>query len=92
MVGNWNSSTVVFPYISEFTEFQREMKFSSNSVPLKRLIVHHTKCHPGGWVFNNHLAYDISRRIGCMVPETKWTLLFVNGVDQRYTFSCSSHE
>ena len=72
--------------ISQFAEFQPEIKFSSNSVPLKRLIVHHTKWPPGGWVFNNPLAYDISRRIGCVVPETKLTLLFVNGVDQGIHF------
>lgn len=72
--------------ISRFTEFQPEIKFSSNSVPLKRLIVHHTAWPPGGWVFNNPLAYDISRRIGCVVPETKLTLLFVNGVDQGIHF------
>lgn len=72
--------------IPTFTEFTPGIKFSPNRLPLKRLIVHHTAWPPGGWVFNNPLAYDISRRIGCVVPETKLSLLFVNGVDQGIHF------
>ena len=72
--------------LSRFTEFKPEIKFSSNKVSLKRLVVHHTKWPPGGWVFNNPLAYDISKRIGCVVPETKLTMLFINGIEQGIHF------
>ena len=72
--------------ISTFNGFTPEIKFSPNKLPLKRLIVHHTKWPYGGWVFNNPLAYDISRRIGCVVPETKLALLYINGEEQGIHF------
>lgn len=72
--------------ISHFPEFRPKIKFSSRAEPLKRLIVHHTAWPPGGWVFNNPLAYDISSRMGCVVPETKLSLLFVNGVEMGIHF------
>ncbi|MCI5217982.1 MAG: hypothetical protein D3914_02005 [Candidatus Electrothrix sp. LOE2] len=72
--------------LSSFSEFTPEIAFSSRAEPVKRLVVHHTAWPEGGWYFNNTLAYDISRRIGCQVPETKLALLYVNGVEQGIYF------
>jgi len=72
--------------LSRFSEFRPEIGFSTRAEPVKRLVVHHTAWPEGGWYFNNTLAYDIARRVGCQVPETKLTLLYVNGVEQGIYF------
>ncbi len=72
--------------LSRFSEFRPEIGFSTRAEPVKRLVVHHTAWPEGGWYFNNTLAYDIARHVGCQVPETKLTLLYVNGVEQGIYF------
>lgn len=72
--------------LSRFSEFRPEMAFSRRAEPVKRLVVHHTAWPEGGWYFNNTLAYDIARRIGCQVPETRLVLLYLNGVEQGIYF------
>jgi hypothetical protein len=72
--------------LSRFPEFQPRIGFSSKAEPVKRLVVHHTAWPEGGWHFNNTLAYDIARRIGCQVPETRLALLYINGVEQGIYF------
>lgn len=71
---------------SRFSAFQPKIGFSTTTEPVKRLVVHHTAWPEGGWYFNNTLAYDIARRIGCQVPETRLALLYLNGVEQGIYF------
>lgn len=72
--------------VSWFPEFRPKLKSNSKPLPLEKLVIHHTAWPPGGWFFNNTLAYDIARRIGCIVPETKLALLFVNGIERGIYF------
>lgn len=59
-------------------QFKPGILFGPKTEPLKRLVVHHMDWPPG-WPFNNLLAYDISKRIGCIVPPTKMVILYLNG-------------
>ena len=59
-------------------QFKPGVLFGPETEPLKRLVVHHMGW-PLGWPFNNVLAYDISRRIGCAAPVTKMVVLYLNG-------------
>lgn len=72
--------------LSRFSEFRPKMAFSSKTGPVKRLVVHHTAWPEEGWYFNNTLAYDIARRIGCQAPETRLALLYINGTEQGIYF------
>lgn len=49
--------------------------FETGTVPIKRLVVRHDQ----PWPFLNSLAFDIVRRIGGAVPDSKQVLLFLNG-------------
>ena len=66
-------------------QFTPGILFSPKTEPLKRLVVHHTGWPPG-WPFNNMLAYDIARQMGCNAPETKLIRLLLNGKSQGLYF------
>ncbi len=68
------------------SEFKPGILFSQKTEPVKRLVVHHTAWPPGKWFFNNTLAYDIAKKIGCIVPEIKLCNLYLNGVSQGIYF------
>jgi hypothetical protein len=66
-------------------QFAPGILFGPKTEPLRRLVVHHTGWPPE-WPLNNVLAYDIARRIGCVVPETKLVRLVINQQDQGLYF------
>ena len=55
--------------------------FSPAAQPVRRIVVHDDMRRYGKveWYFANPLAYDISRAIGAIAPETKPVRFFVNG-------------
>ncbi|MBN1197321.1 MAG: CotH kinase family protein, partial [Candidatus Aminicenantes bacterium] len=58
--------------------------FSPATDPLKRLVVHVDWPHDKP--FTTCLAFDISRRLGCVVPEVKPAMLYLNGKPQGMFF------
>jgi formylglycine-generating enzyme required for sulfatase activity len=67
------------------THFAPGVLFGPESHPLKRLVVHNdVRKSPDGrtWHLANPLAYDLSRRIGGITPETKPARFFLNGKHQ----------
>jgi formylglycine-generating enzyme required for sulfatase activity len=55
--------------------------FSPAAQPVRRIVVHDDVRRDGkiNWQFANPLAYDISRAIGAIAPETKPVRFFLNG-------------
>jgi len=49
-----------------------------SKVPIRTLVLQ-TVAWPPDYPMNNPLAYDISRKIGCVVPETRLVELYING-------------
>lgn len=62
--------------------------FSPATDPLKRLVVHVD--WPQTKPFTSCLAFDISRRMGCVVPEVKPAMLMING-DLKGIYFLSEH-
>ncbi len=50
----------------------------NTEVPIRTLVLQ-TTAWPPGYPFNNPLAYDIAKKIGCLVPETRLVELYLNG-------------
>lgn len=50
--------------------------FSSETKPIKRLVISTDRSDPR---FENCFALDIARKIGCITPEIKPTIFFLNG-------------
>jgi len=61
-------------------QFKSGVLFDSESQPIKRLVVHDD--YPHGLHFTTSLAFDIARQIGCVVPEAKPVIFFLNGKSQ----------
>jgi hypothetical protein len=49
-----------------------------SEVPVRTLVLQ-TVVWPPGYPMNNPLAYDISKQIGCVVPETRLVEVYING-------------
>jgi hypothetical protein len=52
--------------------------FSNQEMPVRTLVVKNVDW-PVGQPMNTPLAFDISKRIGCLVPETSLVELYING-------------
>jgi hypothetical protein len=81
----FNSFRLYFRKEYGSNQFAPGVLFSPQTEPLKRLVLHTTDWPPG-WPFNNTLAYDIARQIGCIAPETKLAVLYLNGEKQGMYF------
>jgi formylglycine-generating enzyme required for sulfatase activity len=55
--------------------------FSPAAQPVRRIVIHDDVRRDGkiDWYFANPLAYDISRAVGAIAPETKPVRFFLNG-------------
>lgn len=53
--------------------------------PIRTLVVQIADW-PSGQPMNNPLAYDISERIGCLVPQTRLVEVYLNGISQGMTY------
>ena len=68
-------------------EFAPGALFEGRGDPIRSLVVHndirrHRREGPDEWWrFVNPLAYDVSRRVGCLTPETLTVRFYVNGED-----------
>ena len=62
-------------------EIPPDVLFSAAAQPIRRLVIHDDVRRTGGvnWYFINPLAYDISRAIGAIAPETKPVRFYLNG-------------
>jgi sulfatase modifying factor 1 len=63
----------------------RGLIFGPESDPLRRLVVHNDARRDGTgvvWHLVNPLAYDLSRRIGCLTSQTRPARFILNGEDQ----------
>ncbi|MDP3479826.1 MAG: CotH kinase family protein [Desulfoprunum sp.] len=78
---------IVKPFQSYRLHFRKKYGISSipaglvfeNTGPVKTLVVQITDW-PAGHPINNPLAYDVSAKMGCIVPETKLVEVYLNGV------------
>jgi formylglycine-generating enzyme required for sulfatase activity len=67
-----------------FTRLGTNVLFGEPSQPLQRLVVHNDVRRDSdgtNWWLVNPLAYDLSRRIGCITPETQPARFILNGED-----------
>lgn len=72
--GKWRAST-----------FRPDTTFGWSSYPVKRLVLHNDlreDLDGNYWHFVNPLAYDISRQIGSITPQTFPVRMFLNGESQ----------
>jgi formylglycine-generating enzyme required for sulfatase activity len=62
-------------------ELPNGVLFSAAAQPVRRLVIHDDVRRDGkiDWYFANPLAYDISRAVGAIAPETKPVRFFLNG-------------
>jgi hypothetical protein len=83
----WTSPTQSFRLFFRrrygFTRMGHNVLFGPDSQPLQRLVVHNDMRRYTGieWRLANPLAYDLSRRVGCITPETQPARFFLNGED-----------
>lgn len=63
-----------------------EMFFPGSEVPVRTLVLQST-AWPPGYPMNNPLAYDIARKIGCVVPQTRLVEVVLNGKSQGMGFA-----
>lgn len=67
-----------------FTRLGTSVLFDEASQPLQRLVVHNdvrTDTDGTEWRLVNPLAYDLSRRMGCITPEAEPARFILNGDD-----------
>ncbi|MEW5910279.1 MAG: CotH kinase family protein, partial [Thermodesulfobacteriota bacterium] len=57
-------------------EIEPGILFTSGKTPIKRLVIETDRETPG---FNNCLAFDIAKEMGCIVPEIKLSRFLLNG-------------
>ena len=77
-----NSFRVYFRDIYGADQFTPGVLFDGAGTPLRRLIVHNDyreDYRERIWHFANPLAFDITRRIGGLAPQTQPVSLFLNG-------------
>ena len=63
-------------------QFKPRVLFDSSSVPLRHLVLHNDVRHDRfgeQWHLVNPIAYDISRRIGCLTARTQPAAFWLNG-------------
>ena len=58
-------------------QFKPGVLFGPETGPIKTLVVHYE--WPRQMPFTTSMTFDIARRIGCIVPETRPAMLFING-------------
>jgi len=79
-----------FRDIYGFDQFKPGILFDNKSEPLKHIVVHDDT--RGKFHFNNPLAYDVSEKIGCIVPHTKPVKVYLNGsVHGKISYSMTEH-
>jgi len=71
------SIKLYFRDIYGFDEFKRGILFNKGSEPLSHLIVRNDT--RGGIHYLSPLCYDISKKIGCITPETHPVMFYLNG-------------
>ena len=60
--------------------------FPKRNNPLSRLVIHRDPLD--NWPFISCLAFDIARKIGCLTPDLKPSILFLNSKDYGIYYSC----
>lgn len=77
---SFNSFRIYFREGYEIPSMPAHLLFpESTSLPSLQTIVLHTTDWPKNQPFNNPLAYDIAREIGCLAPETRLVEINLNG-------------